>query len=78
VHFSSSLAETLAGWPIGELNNALPYRSSVLGVMQVCGHDGHITAVLGAAALLLSDPDRKGTVRLIFQPAEEGLVVLKQ
>ena len=58
--------------PIQELNEALPHRSTIPGVMHACGHDGHTTALLGAAALLLQDPDWSGTVHLVFQPAEEG------
>jgi amidohydrolase len=58
--------------PIQEQNEALAHRSAKPGVMHACGHDGHTTALLGAAALLLRDPHWTGTVRLVFQPAEEG------
>jgi amidohydrolase len=58
--------------PIQELNPLLPHRSTIPGVMHACGHDGHTTALLGAAALLVADPGWSGTVRLVFQPAEEG------
>lgn len=58
--------------PIQELNDNLPYRSTVPGVMHACGHDGHTAALLGAAILLQRDRDWTGTVHLVFQPAEEG------
>jgi amidohydrolase len=58
--------------PIQEINPLLPHRSTTPGVMHACGHDGHTTALLGAAALLLRDESWSGTVRLVFQPAEEG------
>ena len=57
---------------IAEQNESLPWRSTTPGVMHACGHDGHTTALLGAARLLLDDPTWTGTVRLVFQPAEEG------
>jgi hippurate hydrolase len=41
------------------------------GCMHGCGHDGHMAMVLGAAALLTERRDFNGTVRFIFQPAEE-------
>lgn len=41
------------------------------GRMHACGHDGHMAMVLGAASVLAADQDLDGTVRVIFQPAEE-------
>src|SRR5688572_26676253 len=58
--------------PIQEQNDDLAHRSARPGVMHACGHDGHTTALLGAAALLAGDRSWTGTVRLVFQPAEEG------
>jgi len=57
--------------PIDEQNDS-PHASTVRGVMHACGHDGHTTALLGAAALLKSADDWEGTIQLIFQPAEEN------
>lgn len=49
----------------------LPYSSSRPGLMHACGHDGHTTILLGTAAALAKDEEFSGTIRLIFQPAEE-------
>ncbi len=48
----------------------LPYQSQAEGVMHACGHDGHMTILLGAA-LILQRQDFAGQVHLIFQHAEE-------
>ena len=59
--------------PIQEAND-VPYASKVPGVMHACGHDVHTASLLGVAALLRSrTQDFSGTVRFLFQPAEEKL-----
>ena len=56
--------------PIQE-ETGLDFTSVHDGVMHACGHDGHTTMLLGAAALLSEEQDLPAPVRLIFQPAEE-------
>jgi hippurate hydrolase len=57
--------------PIAERSDC-DHRSTADGKMHACGHDGHTTMLLGAARYLSRHRDFPGTVRFIFQPAEEG------
>jgi amidohydrolase len=58
--------------PIQEEND-VPYRSLHDGQMHACGHDGHVAIALGTAYYLSQHRQNfAGTVKLIFQPAEEG------
>ncbi|MBY2932841.1 M20 aminoacylase family protein [Rhizobium leguminosarum] len=56
--------------PIEEATG-LAYASSNPGVMHACGHDGHTSILLAAARYLAESGNFSGTLRLIFQPAEE-------
>jgi amidohydrolase len=58
--------------PIQEAGDA-PYRSQNAGVMHACGHDGHVSILLGAAQTLCRRRDEiAGTLVFCFQPGEEG------
>lgn len=65
--------------PVTERND-LPYKSNVVakynnretGVMHACGHDTHVAILMGVAEILSKNKDFNGTVKFIFQPAEEG------
>ena len=53
--------------------NQVPYRSQHDGVMHACGHDGHTAIALGTAYYLSQHSHTfRGTVKILFQPAEEG------
>jgi amidohydrolase len=59
--------------PIQE-ENKVAYRSHTAGVMHACGHDGHMAIGLTVAKILVKfQKGLKGTIVLMFQPAEEGL-----
>ena len=68
---SVGLRADMDALPITE-TSGVAYASVNAGVMHACGHDGHTASLLAAAALLSRDTDWTGTVRLVFQPAEEG------
>ena len=58
--------------PIAEETD-LPYKSKTPGKMHACGHDFHTAAVFGAALLLQERKEElQGTVKILFQPAEES------
>merc|ERR1719458_180830 len=78
-----ALRADLDGLPITE-RTPVPFKSEEEGMMHACGHDGHTSMLLGAAKLLKTFRDERssggkspwpaslqGTIRLIFQPAEE-------
>lgn len=57
--------------PIEEEND-VSYKSKNTGVMHACGHDAHMAMLIGLGKLLGKRPEFCGTVKLLFQPAEEG------
>jgi len=58
--------------PIHEKTD-VSFKSKIDGKMHACGHDCHVSMLLGAAKLLKGKEDQiNGTVKLLFQPAEEG------
>lgn len=65
------LRAELDALPIEE-NTGLAYSSVRPGLMHACGHDGHMTMLLAAAEHLARTKNFAGTVRFIFQPAEES------
>jgi amidohydrolase len=77
-HKTSNRVRTLAiradmdALPIQEAND-VPYKSQHPGIMHACGHDGHTSiALMTAYYLSRHQNDFAGTVKIIFQPAEEG------
>lgn len=57
--------------PITEIND-FDHQSTLPGVSHKCGHDGHLTILLGVAHALSQNPIKQGTVLLLFQPSEEN------
>ncbi|MBQ7859650.1 MAG: amidohydrolase [Faecalibacterium sp.] len=56
-----------------EKDESVPYRSQNPGVCHACGHDSHTAALLGTALWFSQNRDKvRGTVKFVFQPAEEG------
>ena len=64
------LRSELDALPIGE-RSGVEFASRNEGTMHACGHDGHMAMVLGAAAVLVEEGGFDGTIRAVFQPAEE-------
>ena len=59
--------------PITE-DTGLPFSSLTEGVMHACGHDGHMSMGLGLARIMARHREKiQGTLKFVFQPAEEGL-----
>ncbi|MCF8039181.1 MAG: amidohydrolase, partial [Desulfohalobiaceae bacterium] len=66
--------------PLQEMNE-VPYKSTIAGMMHACGHDAHTAIMLGVAKQIKEDGlwrRLKGTVKLVFQPAEEGIAGAKR
>lgn len=67
-----ALRADMDGLPITE-NTGKPYSSRNPGKMHACGHDGHMTCLVGAMQVLASmRSELSGPIRAVFQPAEEG------
>lgn len=76
-----ALRADMDGLPVEEKNDLLfaskakgTYNGVQTPVMHACGHDGHVAILMGVAEILAGmKKDLKGTVKFIFQPAEEGV-----
>jgi len=70
-HRVVALRADMDALPIMEAND-VPYKSQNPGVMHACGHDVHTSSLLGTARILTQLRDEfEGTIKLVFQPAEE-------
>jgi amidohydrolase len=75
-----ALRADMDGLPVEEINDLpfaskekINYNGKETAVMHACGHDGHVAILMGVAEILAGmKKDLKGTVKFIFQPAEEG------
>ena len=80
-----ALRADMDGLPVTERNdlpfksvNTAVYNGQETGVMHACGHDSHVAILMGAAEVLAGMKDQlEGSVKFIFQPAEEGIIGLK-
>jgi amidohydrolase len=69
-----ALRSDMDALPIEERNDDISYASRNKGVMHACGHDAHMTILLGTIKLLLSlNGDFAGNIKCFFQPAEERI-----
>lgn len=74
LRFDIDCVETSEAQDAGHFPSAQGFASRRPGLMHACGHDGHAAVGLALAGLLSESADRlRGKVRLIFQPAEEGV-----
>ncbi|OUM99616.1 MAG: amidohydrolase [Paenibacillaceae bacterium ZCTH02-B3] len=59
--------------PIPEADKGIDYMSEIEGKAHLCGHDAHTSMLMGAAQILRERGVKRGNVKFMFQPAEEGL-----